>query len=382
MPMFIAIQMSGIYIHIPFCRKACSYCNFYFSLSLGNAEAFTNALCKEIRSANSAHFLSEYPVHTIYMGGGTPSRLPSEMLVKIARAIQKCIPEKNILEFTIEANPEDIKERPDLLNIFKNEMGANRISLGIQSFHDSDLKYMGRSHSGKDALNVIELILKSDFRLSADLIYGVPGCTDQMWKQNVITLTSMKIPHISAYALTVEPKTGLHNDISKKRVKAPEEDSTARQFEILCELLETKGYEHYEISNACLPGHRSIHNSNYWEGQEYLGMGPSAHSFAGRIRRANVRNTLSYIEQIELRGFATDFEEVLSENDRINETIMLSLRRKEGLDLGKIPTKYRATVMNELTNLPSEWYELKGENLQCTAAGKLFSDRIAAALFV
>lgn len=380
--MFIAVQMSGIYIHIPFCRKACSYCNFYFSLSLGNAEAFTNALCKEIRSAYSGQFLSEHPVRTVYMGGGTPSRLPAEMLVKIARALQESIPKRNIVEFTIEANPEDIRDCPDLLKIFRNEMGANRISLGIQSFHDSDLKYMGRSHSAKDALNVIELILKSDFRLSADLIYGVPGCTDQMWEQNVNTMINMNVPHLSAYALTVEPKTGLYNDINKKRVKPPEEDTAAGQFEILCTLLEAKGYEHYEISNACLPGHRSIHNSNYWEGLPYLGMGPSAHSFAGLIRRANVRNTLAYIEKIETSGYAVDFEEVLTENDRINEMIMLGLRRKEGVDLKKIPQNRRAEVLQELRGVPSEWYELKEDYLICTPAGKLFSDRIAAALFI
>ncbi len=380
--MFIAVQMSGIYIHIPFCRKACNYCNFYFSLSLGNAEAFTSALCNEIRSPHSLQFISDHPVRTIYMGGGTPSRLPTEMLMRIGSSLHDYIPRENILEFTVEANPEDIIERPDLLKIFRNELGANRISLGVQSFHDSDLRFMGRSHSGKDAMNVIELILKSDLRLSADLIYGVPGCTDEMWEQNVTTLTDMKVPHLSAYALTVEPKTGLHNDIVKKRVKAPEEDSAARQFEILCSLLKNKGYEHYEISNACLPGQRSIHNSSYWEGRPYLGLGPSAHSFTDRIRRSNVRNTLAYIENIERRGYAVDFEEVLSENDRINEMIMLGIRRIEGLDLRRIPTDIRAGVMIELEKLPCEWYEIKGDFLQCTAEGKLFSDRIAASLFV
>ena len=373
--------MAGIYIHIPFCRQACHYCNFHFSTSLQLKNDFITALLGEIALQKS--YLKDEEVKTIYFGGGTPSILSTEELKKILKAVYSTYQIGPSPEITLEANPDDINA--DKLNQWK-EIGINRFSIGIQSFFDEDLQWMNRVHTATEAEQCIKQVREAGFEnFSIDLIYGGPTLTDEHWRQNIEKVIAINIPHISCYALTVEPKTALDKMIQQKKKEAVDAEKQAKHFLLLMEALRKEGYEHYEISNFAKPGFRSKHNSSYWLGNNYLGLGPSAHSFNGKSRQWNIANNALYIQSLKTNELNFEKEE-LTITQRLNEYIMVSLRTMEGLDLNYVKEKFGEAFSNKLhSSAISNKYNSKlltlNSKLTLTDEGKLFADGIAADLF-
>ncbi|MEK7227130.1 MAG: radical SAM family heme chaperone HemW, partial [Bacteroidota bacterium] len=293
--------MAGIYIHIPFCRQACHYCNFHFATSLHYKNELIAGLLKEIDlipfpspQVEKGDVISER-METIYFGGGTPSLLNIEDLILIIEKIKTVFAVTADAEITLEANPDDITEKK---LIDWKEAGINRLSIGIQSFFDEDLKWMNRAHTAKQAIDNLKLATTQFNNITIDLIYGTPQLTNEKWKQNVDSAISLNIPHLSCYALTVEPKTPLDKMIRQHQTENINPEKQSEQFLLLMQWMEEAGYEHYEISNFAKPGWRSRHNSSYWQGKNYLGIGPSAHSFNGAERQWNISNNNIYIESI------------------------------------------------------------------------------------
>ena len=335
-----------------------------------------HAMLREIELQNS--FLETDEVESIYFGGGTPSLLDQSELKSL---LGKCRDEFRVshgAEITLEANPDDITE--DILAQWK-DAGINRLSIGIQSFFEEDLRWMNRAHSAQQALDCL-LMTKNYFtNITIDLVYGVPGLTDEKWKTNVDIALSYHIPHLSCYALTVEMNTPLDKLIREKKVSNPDPEIQSRQLLLLMDWLEDAGYEHYEISNFALPGFRSRHNSSYWSGKKYLGIGPSAHSYDGLKRQWNVSNNQRYIQSIEKSVVPCEYE-VLTETQRSNEYIMTSLRTMEGIDLQKLsPGEKERLHRASLKYLSRGMMSEKGNSLRLTREGKLFADGIAADLF-
>lgn len=373
--------MAGIYIHIPFCRQACHYCNFHFSTSLRYKNELIAALLKEIdlfqgfaRERESAE-----SIETIYFGGGTPSLCSKIEIQGILEKIYSRFPVSSNAEITLEANPDDITE--EKLQHWK-EIGITRLSIGVQSFFEEDLQWMNRAHNASQAVNSLQLAVKYFPNITIDLIYGTPGLTNEKWKQNVDKAISLGIPHLSCYALTVEPKTPLQKMIREHKAADIDPEQQSEQFLLLMEWLSTAGFEHYEISNFAKPGFRSRHNSSYWQGKKYAGFGPSAHSFDGHFRWWNIANNSIYIESIN-KGVIPFEKEELTVVQRTNEYIMISLRTVEGLDLSKI-TKETSDKLREASRKYREQGLLTLDNnfLQLTREGKLLADGIAADLFV
>ena len=372
--------MAGIYIHIPFCKQACNYCNFYFSTSPGNQDRFVNALLQEMVLAKD--YLAAEKVETVYLGGGTPTQLPVNDLLRIAHKLHSVFGLNSLKEFTIEANPDDLTA--DKINDLKSlqSLGLNRLSIGVQSFFDEDLRYMNRAHSAAEALAAVKRAQDAGFQnITIDLIYGTPTLNDARWLQNLETTFSLGVQHLSSYALTVEPKTALENKI-KKGVRLPvNEQQSARQFHLLMIEAEANGFEQYEISNFARDGQYAMHNTCYWMGKKYLGLGPSAHSYNRESRRWNVANNINYISAIEKGAF--DFEEEkLTEHQHINELIMTGLRTKWGVKLSAFPPAHADTLRTTLSTIDSRLYLLKNDVLTLTQDGKFFADAIAAQLFV
>lgn len=381
--------MSGIYIHIPFCKQACFYCNFHFSTSVAQKSDMLAAMHQELRmhahpEAGALPMAVPHSelIETVYFGGGTPSILSAQELGDLALAIKSNYHVSSEAEWTLEANPDDMT--PEKLAGW-GQIGINRLSIGIQSFNDDNLRWMHRAHDGTQAYKSIEMTSEAGFRnYSVDLIFGLPGLSDDQWRRNIDMVVRSAAPHIACYALTVEPRTPLEKMIRVGKKEDVDEDTQARQFHILIEELEAAGYEHYEISNFALPGFRSRHNSSYWQQKRYLGIGPSAHSFDGRNRYWNIANNALYIKAIrEGRPF---FEmERLTTTQQINEYIMTSLRTAEGMDLAWVTehfgTAVTAQVQGRLNDLRSDWYELSDGCLRLTKEGKLFADRISVLLF-
>jgi oxygen-independent coproporphyrinogen-3 oxidase len=373
--------MAGIYVHIPFCKKACHYCNFHFSVSLKIKNDFIAALLKEI--ALQKNYLQNETIQSIYFGGGTPSILEKEDLQQICDALYTNFDIATAAEITLEANPDDIGT--EKLADWK-KTAINRLSIGIQSFFEEDLQWMNRAHNALQAKDCITLAQASGFNnLSIDLIYGTPGLTDDKWKQNVDAALALNIPHLSCYALTVEPGTALQKMIAQHKKEDVDTDKQARHFILLMDWLEQAGFEHYEISNFAKPGHRSIHNSSYWQGKKYLGLGPSAHSFDGTKRQWNIANNPLYIQSLNNNKVPFE-EEILTGRQRLNEYIMTSLRTMEGLDLAYIKTNFGIVVSEQLQKnsdkfITGEKLLLNNQLLQLTREGKLFADGIAAELF-
>jgi oxygen-independent coproporphyrinogen-3 oxidase len=372
--------MSGIYIHIPFCKQACNYCNFYFSTSLANKDKFIRSILEEI--ALSKNYLTEYVIETLYLGGGTPSILQLSDLLLIIQALGEYYDLSGLKEFTLEANPDDLtKEKVEELKALKS-FGFNRFSIGVQSFFDEDLQYMNRAHNSYEAFSSIKRIQDAGFEnITIDLIYGTPTLNDERWRKNLETAFSLNIPHISSYALTVEPKTSLERKIKKKESQPVNEEQSARQFEILMAEMKKAGYEQYEISNFAKPGKYAIHNSNYWLGKKYLGLGPSAHSFNGVSRRWNVANNISYINAVE-KGQLQFEEEILTPAQKINEKIMTSLRTQWGLPLAECGTQNAHLIQIGLRQIDSSLYSFQNGILKLTDKGKMFADAIASKLFI
>jgi oxygen-independent coproporphyrinogen-3 oxidase len=321
--------MSGIYIHIPFCKQACYYCDFHFSTSLKHKDKLIQSIIKEIDIKKDEWKNTRF--ETIYFGGGTPSLVEIEDIEKILNKLYKVF-SIEATEITLEGNPDDLSLKK--LKAYKN-LGINRLSVGIQSFFDEDLKKLNRSHNAKQAKKVLENIQIAGFdNFTLDLIYGIPGLTDEKWYKNIQTSLDFGSPHISAYALTVEEKTALFHLIKKKKIPPVSEEQSARQFEILRDQLQKNGFIHYEISNFARPGYYSKHNSLYWKNIPYLGLGPSAHSYTGNKRAWNVANNAIYIKKIENGNFYETEE--LTAKDRYNEKIMTGLRTIYGINTNEL----------------------------------------------
>jgi oxygen-independent coproporphyrinogen III oxidase len=373
--------MAGIYIHIPFCKQACNYCNFYFSTNLSYQNDFTVALLKEIELRVS--YLDQEMVETIYFGGGTPSILPSSVIIRIMQVIFENFNVGPNPEITLECNPDDLN-RDDLLAW--KQAGINRLSIGVQSFSDEDLSWMNRAHNAEQALSSIEAARSAGFEnFSLDLIYGLPGMSDEKWSKNLYTALSVDPDHISCYALTVEPKTALYKMIQLKKTEDVEPEKQARQFLYGVDTLEASGFEHYEISSFAKPGKRGRHNSAYWQSKKYLGLGPAAHSFNGTSRQWNISNNAFYIKSL-MEGHLNMESELLKPKDLLNEYIMTSLRTKEGMDLAHVSKHFGNDKSNLLREHAAEYIRLnkmhkENEKLLLTKSGKLFADGIAASLF-
>ena len=374
--------MSGIYIHIPFCKKACNYCNFHFSTSMQLRRPMIDAIKKELEQR--VFYLADSTVQTIYFGGGTPSLLNSDELMEIWAVIEKNYKLDNDLEITLEANPDDlILEK---LKSYRNDTIINRLSIGIQSFHDQDLIYMNRAHSVIEAKECIVNALNLGFQqMSIDLIYGTPTMDDEQWHENLITAFAYGVPHISCYALTVEPKTVLQHLIVKGKAQEINEEHTARQFEILLKEALNQGYEQYEISNFCRPPHYARHNSAYWHGEHYLGIGPSAHSFNGKSRQWNIANNAKYVKAIADNEKAFELEQLTPE-EQFNEYILTSLRTKWGVDLTLLRNKWgeeaEKRFCTNIQNYLKQDYLVEVETkFVLTDKGKLLADSIISDLF-
>jgi oxygen-independent coproporphyrinogen III oxidase len=374
--------MAGIYIHIPFCRKACHYCNFHFSTSLQLKNDFVAALLKE--TVIQAPYLENKLIETIYFGGGTPSLLPASDIHSILNEIRLHYQLSSNVEITIETNPDDINS--DQLREWKT-IGINRLSIGIQSFFEEDLQWMNRAHNAVQAKNCIELAQREGFsNITIDLIYGTPTLSDEKWKKNVETAISLQVPHLSCYALTVEPNTALHKMVEQHKKEAVDSDKQASQFLLLMEWLSIAGYQHYEISNFAQSGMRSRHNSAYWQGKPYLGLGPSAHSFNGSNRRWNMANNALYIQALQKNELVFE-EEILTPTQQLNEFIMISLRTMEGINLKLVQEKFgekhiEHLLKNSRQYIASNKIIESANHLRLTNEGKLLADGIAAALFV
>ncbi len=382
-------MMAGIYIHIPYCRQACHYCNFHFSVSHRHREDFLQALLKEIRMqqgffdglAAAGDFDG---IQTIYLGGGTPSVLGASELMQLFEGLYKHYPLGQVKEVTLEANPDDLDTRK--LAALK-DTPINRLSIGIQSFHQPDLTFMNRLHSPAQAVECIHNALDAGFKnLNVDLIYGTPGMDDQGWEENLVRVAEMGIRHLSAYALTVEAKTVLDYMIRKGKMPAPGEDQAARQFLLMRRLLGSWAYEHYEVSNFALPGFRSMHNTAYWSGRPYLGLGPSAHSFLPGHRRWNPPNTSQYIDSIQSGQLPWEGER-LTELQALNEYVMTSLRTAWGCQLDVVRRGWGESRLADIEQAAEKFLRsgrmVRRDNaLILTSEGLFFADGIAADLFL
>ena len=363
--------MASLYIHVPFCKQKCLYCNFYSQTNLSRIEDFITALKLEIES-HTETWKNEY-FETLYFGGGTPSLLTPTQLEDILNFLQTHFKFSKTIEQTIEVNPETVTS-----NYFKELkcLGFNRLSMGVQSFDDTVLKFLGRIHNAEQAINAVHHALNADFEnLSIDLIYGIEDLNDKLWEESLTQVFNLKIPHLSAYALTVEEASVLAQKIKKQQLQEPDEDHILRQFKILMNRTEQFNFEHYEISNFALKGFRSKHNSNYWNHTPYLGLGPSAHSFFNGYRFWNTRKLFDYYQE----------SEELSQDDLYNEMIMLKLRLIEGIDLNEVEARFglkqKLFLLQKIKILNPQHYSLIDSCLKLTNEGKCFADGIASALF-
>jgi oxygen-independent coproporphyrinogen-3 oxidase len=372
--------MSGIYVHIPFCKQACVYCDFHFSTLNNNRDAMVVAIIEEAKLRRE--YLDEAKIDTLYLGGGTPSILSVKSLDWLIDELAKIFDFQSNLEITLEANPDDLS--PEYLMELSHSR-INRLSIGVQSFKEEDLRFMNRAHSAAESLRSLELLPQFGFdNYTIDLIYGLPNQSLEDWQWQLGFLERFKVPHFSAYALTVEEKTVLHRQVEMGEVTLKEE-LALDHFKALQSFANDAGFSHYELSNFCRPGFRSKHNTSYWENKSYLGLGPSAHSFNGKSRSWNISNNTLYLKGLE-NGTSLAKTESLNDRDFYNELVMTRLRLKSGLDL---------KVLKELSG---EWYcqyclseadqEIKKgrlviveDHLLIPAQYRFQSDGIAASLF-
>ena len=374
--------MAGIYIHIPFCRQACHYCDFHFSTSLKSKKDFLNALKKEI--SLQKNYLGTKNISTIYLGGGIPSVLSKEEILEIFSELAKHFSIDKNAEITLEANPDDLsKEKLKELS----QTPINRLSIGTQSFSDEDLKFLNRIHSSKDAIKSVKNAQEANFKnITIDLIYGIQTLTNKQWKKNIEQALAMDVKHISCYSLTVEPRTAMHSFIEKGKIKNVDTKKSADQFEILIGEMKKNNFIHYEISNFGKENFFSKHNSNYWKGVSYLGLGPSAHSYDGISRQWNVRSNSVYISSLTKNKIPSE-KEILSEEQKYNEYVMTSLRTIWGTDFNYItdsfPERFSANFEKESAPYLKNKMMVKEKNIfSLTDKGKLFADKIASDLFI
>src|SRR5260221_8548267 len=373
--------MAGLYIHIPFCKQACYYCDFHFSTSHDLKEDLINCLCLELEMQKD--YLENEPLETIYLGGGTPSLLEKRHLQDLFNSIHKNFVLINP-EVTLEANPDDLSHQT--LSMLK-KAGINRLSIGIQSFDEGILKFLNRAHSSADALHCLDLARNAGFEnISIDLIYSIPGQDNDLWKKNISKALAISPEHISAYSLTIEEKTVFGHQQKKGIFPVENEELAASQMEMLMEELSNSGYEQYEISNFSKPGFYSRHNCSYWQQKKYLGVGPSAHSYNGLSRQYNISNNPLYIQSIS-QGKIPSQLEVLSRANKINEYLFTTLRTSWGCDLDYLSTQLSYDLLKEnsnlISNLVTHGLIFRNKNiLVLTQKGKLLADKIASDLFV
>ncbi len=373
--------MAGIYIHIPFCKKACHYCNFHFSTQIKQIDTFVDALLIEIELRKN--YLNE-PIQTIYFGGGTPSLLDPDQINLIVSKIRAHYNLNELQEFTIEANPDDIT--PNNLASWKS-MGVNRLSIGIQSFQNESLAWMNRAHEVKQSHQAIQMAQEAGFsNISIDLIYGTPLYTKEHLLADLNIIKDYQIPHVSCYALTVEEKTALHSMIQKGKMQNIVSEDQAQHFELIVDYLNNIGFEHYEISNFAIPGMRSQHNSSYWKSLPYIGFGPSAHSYNGTSRQWNPANNALYIQSLEKKELLFEIEQ-LDQVAQYNEYMMISLRCMEGFDLTQIEQKFgeayvehTKTIIQQLAN--QQLLTLTNNGYCLSKSAKFLADGIASEFFI
>ena len=372
--------MSGIYIHIPFCKQACFYCDFHFSTSLKKKDELISSLIHEIKLRKNE--LNNEVIETIYFGGGTPSILNQLEIDRIINAVYENHKVISNPEITLEANPDDLTNRK-IIELSKSRI--NRLSIGIQSFFEEDLKLMNRAHNAEEAVRCLSEATHYFKNISVDLIYGIPGLSNKQWKKNIDRVLSSGIQHISSYALTVEPKTALESLIKKGMIEEVSDLQAQEQFYILIEELSKHNFIHYELSNFAKDGAFSKNNSSYWLGKSYLGIGPSAHSFDGKQRSWNIKNNSKYISSI-LQSKLPIKRELLSITDQYNEYVMTGLRTIWGVSLEKVTREFGKEYHTYLL-LQSEKYRaeellyIEDEKLKTTQKGKFLSDGISADLF-
>ncbi len=378
------IILAGIYLHIPFCKQACSYCDFHFSTNLSRKADVVAAMVMEI--ALQKDFFDEKTIlQTIYFGGGTPSILSEAELRQLFEAIYFHFPVAEDAEITLEANPDNMHEAN--LQAWRS-LGINRLSVGIQSFRQDDMKWMRRSHSVTQARQCVQDARKAGFdKLSLDLIFGGPNLSLAAWRENLESLLAFQPEHISLYALTIEEKTILHNWVQKEKLEPASDEVYQQQFLLAHELMTAAGYEHYEVSNFARPGYRSRHNSSYWKGLPYLGIGPSAHSYDGQQRSWNISNNFKYMQSLQQGQPATAEREELSLKDRYHEHIMTGLRRVEGIDLAEIKALFNidmqknfASELEGLLRRKQMW--MQGNRLGFEPEGWIISDEIISRFFI
>lgn len=373
--------MSGIYFHIPFCKQKCTYCDFHFSTNFSSyRQRMIDCMIKELELRGD--YLQNKDLQSVYFGGGTPSLLTETELRILLEKVSESYNLFTQTEFTLETNPDDIT--PEALSIW-SKLGINRLSIGLQSFKTEDLKWMNRAHTVDQSLSCVKLAQEYGFEnISVDLIYGLPDLSLKEWEQHIDRVLEMNVQHVSAYCLTIEEKTVLHNWVQKKKIKPAGEDDQSEQFLLLSEKLKNAGFDHYEISNFGLPGLHAVHNSNYWKGEHYLGIGPSAHSFDGKTRRWNISNNSFYIKNIGENNTWFE-EEELTYKERWNELILTGLRTSYGLPIEKLKEiQEPGDEFNSLIqNFREKNWMLNEENtLVLTEEGRLRADYIASELFL
>lgn len=371
----------SIYLHIPYCKKLCYYCDFHFSLNLTTKQEFVAALCKEIELQKD--FLTAQKLETIYFGGGTPSVLSKDEIAQILHTIKKNFPISETAEISFECNPDDLN-KDYLQDLF--HLGINRLSIGIQSFFNDDLLILNRRHNSQEAKNCVKIAQEVGFRnITIDLIYGLPNQTIERWRQNLEIVSQLNIQHLSAYALTVEKTTALHKFVNTGKIIIPQDEQVISHFEYLVEWSHKQGFEQYEISNFARNGMYSKHNSNYWKGIPYLGVGPSAHSFNGTHRFWNISHNQKYIQSIQ-EGIVPREAEELSISDRFNEYLMTGLRTKWGVEIEFIKTNFPNDFYCNFTELITKYIsqdlmKKTQTHVFFTTKGFMLSDSIISELF-
>lgn len=371
--------MAGIYIHIPFCRRKCAYCDFFSVTDTGSRDAVLREIIRELRSERG--FIGDLPVGTVYIGGGTPSVYePSELqtLIDTVKEMWDC---GGLGEITVEANPDDLT--PEYLTELA-KTDVNRLSIGIQSFSDRDLRLMNRRHTAAAAVDAVREAQQAGFaNITIDLIYGIPGMSSAEWRQNIETAVSLGVQHISAYHLTIEQGTPFGRLAAERRLTPVDEAASEEQYLTLHKMLTGAGFEHYEISNFALPGYRARHNSSYWSGEPYLGAGPSAHSFNGTVRRSSACSTAPYLDNVSTPVYVS---ETLTAADRYNEFVMTSLRCAEGIDTGVMRQKFGEQAVADFIagadRHIGSLLRVEGERYYIPAEKYLLSDIVISDLFI
>lgn len=375
--------MAGIYIHVPFCRSKCAYCDFYSLPRIERyAERYVAAIETEL-SLRIGELADAQPIDTVYIGGGTPSALSSELLGRVVTSVMRHVEPSALREFTIEVNPDDVTEEKASL---WHSLGVNRISMGVQSLNPAELLAVGRRHTARQALGAVGILRKYFQNISLDLIVGLPGQTRASLADSLRGTLELRPEHLSVYILSYEPGTRLETLRRIGKIRPVDEDTIVEMYGDVCTALREAGYVHYEISNYCLPGHASIHNSSYWNDTPYLGIGPAAHSYTRRLRRYNPSNLQQWLEKLEAGTQACQIE-YENQADQTNDRIMTALRTAEGLNVNRIPECFREYVLRTAAGLPAGRIEIKRFNdsetvLTIPETAWLVSDDTIASLFV